>query len=351
MSKLIINAIKPQFINFNFSETTEKPISNEGNARPSINELSNISFGRDIVTNRPQTDGSNDFAARLSKLKGKRGKPLLSRQEINRLIQGCEQGTDGKPIKNAEAKISAVLNNPDESYKIGLFQNKAVGILNAIKNPSDKTIRKNPESFADRLTSYSESKDFVLRLLGMEMSQGQPYLSVSEINELIKGCQKGTNGKPIENYEAKIDAVLNAPQELLKISLSQNKAVAILSAIKKPTEQTIRENPDAFADRMPHYSESKDFVLHLSALESSKGQPYLSLREIDELISACQKGTNGKPIENYEAKIDAILKAPQELLKIALYQNKATGILRAINNPLASTVKANPELFPKKSQI
>ena len=73
----------------------------------------------------------------------------------------------------------------------------------------------------------------------------------------------------------------------------------------------------------------------------------LTQEEINNLIENCQHGfiTDGKPIPNYEARIEAVLNNPKELAIIAEYKHRVSGIVRAIQEPLESTIEKNPKLF------
>ena len=102
---------------------------------------------------------------------------------------------------------------------------------------------------------------------------------------------------------------------------------------------------------------AKTFVLRdvqlrtkLTEFKGSDGKPFLTESEINNIIQNCQEGfiTDGKPIPNYEAKIEAVLNNPEEVASISGWKSRSAGIWRAIQDPLSSTVEANPELFGAK---
>lgn len=98
--------------------------------------------------------------------------------------------------------------------------------------------------------------------------------------------------------------------------------------------------------------EQRDVQLRtrLTEFKGPDGKPFLSKTEVDNLIQNCQEGfiTDGKPIPNYEAKIEAVLNNPEEVASISGWKSRSAGIWRAIQDPLSSTVEANPEVFGAK---
>ena len=85
---------------------------------------------------------------KLTELKGPDGKPFLTESEVNNLIQYCqEEGYYPRPIPNYEAKIEAVLNNPEEVASILGCENRSEGIFRAITKPSRSTVEANSELF------------------------------------------------------------------------------------------------------------------------------------------------------------------------------------------------------------
>ena len=98
--------------------------------------------------------------------------------------------------------------------------------------------------------------------------------------------------------------------------------------------------------------EQRDVQLRtrLTEFKGPDGKPFLSKTEVDNLIQNCQEGfiTDGKPIPNYEAKIEAVLNNPEEVASISGWKSRSAGIWRAIQDPLSSTVEANPEVFGVK---
>ena len=105
---------------------------------------------------------------------------------------------------------------------------------------------------------------------------------------------------------------------------------------------------------------AKTFVLRdvqlrtkLTEFKGPDGKPFLTESEVNNIIQNCQEGfiTDGKPIPNYEAKIEAVLNNPEEVASISGWKSRSAGIWRAIQDPLSSTVEANPELFGAKPKV
>ena len=84
----------------------------------------------------------------------------------------------------------------------------------------------------------------------------------------------------------------------------------------------------------------------LTSYLDSNGKQILSNEEIVDLIKNCQKsGISGEPIENYKEKIIAVLNNPEEVKSLSKWECRPAGVWRAIQDPLNSTVEANPGLF------
>ena len=192
-------------------------------------------------------------------------------------------------------------------------------------------------------------------------------LTQEEINNLIENCQHGfiTDGKPIPNYEARIEAVLNNPKELAIIAENKNTVAGIWRAIQDPLDSTIEKNPELFADTKVKITSDSNVAKNsikadidpdaqlrtrLTEFKGPDGKPFLSKTEVENLIENCQHGfiTDGKPIPNYEAKIEAVLNNPEEIASISGWKSRSAGIWRAIQDPLSSTVEANPKAFGVK---
>ena len=95
------------------------------------------------------TNVAPDFATELTNYKDANGKAFLTKSEAQELLKNCQKGfiTDGKPIPNYEAKIKAVLSNPEEIASISGWKNRAAGVWRAIQDPLSSTEQANPELF------------------------------------------------------------------------------------------------------------------------------------------------------------------------------------------------------------
>ena len=91
----------------------------------------------------------------------------------------------------------------------------------------------------------------------------------------------------------------------------------------------------------------KNGVVGKVARKVAQKKPFLPRGEMKKLLVNCQHGfvTDGKPIPNAKAKIRAVLRNPEEVASISNWKSREAGIWRAIQDPLDSTVKANPTIF------
>ena len=229
-----------------------------------------------------------------------------------------------------------------------------------------KEASKNGTPSADFASKLADTK-IPRKKLGVTV---KTKLTQEEINNLIENCQHGfiTDGKPIPNYEARIEAVLNNPKELAIIAECKNTVAGIWRAIQDPLDSTFEKNPELFADTKvkitPDSNVAKTSIkadidpdaqlrTKLTEFKGPNGKAFLSKPEVENLIENCQHGfiTDGKPIPNYEAKIEAVLNNPEEVASISGLKSRSAGIWRAIQDPLSSTVEANPELFGAKPKV
>ena len=231
-----------------------------------------------------------------------------------------------------------------------------------MKSAAEKT-SKNKTPSADFASKLANTK-IPRKKLGVTV---KTKLTQEEINNLIENCQHGfiTDGKPIPNYEARIEAVLNNPKELAIIAEYKNTVAGIWRAIQDPLDSTFEKNPELFADTKVKITSDSNVAktsikadidpdaqlrTKLTEFKGPNGKAFLSKPEVENLIENCQHGfiTDGKPIPNYEAKIEAVLNNPEEVASISGWKSRSAGIWRAIQDPLSSTVEANPELFGAK---
>ena len=199
------------------------------------------------------TSGSTtDFATKLADIKGPDGKPFLSKSEIDNLLENCQHGfvTDGKPIPDFEARIMAVLSNPEEMASLADWKSRSAGIWRAIQDPLQSTVDLNPAAFGvkPKATTVAEATDFATKLADIKGPDGKPFLSKSEIDNLLENCQHGfvTDGKPIPDFEARIMAVLSNPEEMANLADWKSRSAGIWRAIQDPLQSTVDLNPAVF---------------------------------------------------------------------------------------------------------
>lgn len=206
---------------------------------------------------------------RLTEFKGPDGKPFLSKTEIDNLIQNCQEGitTDGKPIPNYQAKIEAVLNNPEEIASISGWKSRSAGVWRAIQDPLSSTVEANPEVFGVnpkvevKVKSKPQTKpsispeirngliealkdvkydkqvvintmdkypEFVEKLVNFKVD-GNQFFSKKDVNEIIYNCLSGNDG-PKATPE-RITDVLNNPNEISFIQTARSRAAGLWIAL------------------------------------------------------------------------------------------------------------------------
>ena len=103
---------------------------------------------------------------------------------------------------------------------------------------------------------------------------------------------------------------------------------------------------DEFVRSVPLKTEAGKFR---EFLENAKYQdePILTKDDMKRLIfdGSFVYGSCNTPIKNFEAKIMAVLSNPEELKYISEARDRAFAVYRAIQDPLESTLKANPKLY------
>lgn len=92
---------------------------------------------------------TTDFATKLADVKGPDGQPFLTKTEIDNLLENCQHEfvTDGKPIPDFEARIMAVLSNPEEIASLADWKSRSAGVWRAIQDPLQSTVDLNPAAF------------------------------------------------------------------------------------------------------------------------------------------------------------------------------------------------------------
>ena len=202
-----------------------------------------------IDANSPTTD----FATKLADVKGPDGKPFLTKTEIDNLLENCQHGfvTDGKPIPDFEARIMAVLSNPEEVAMLADWKSRSAGVWRAIQDPLQSTVDINPTAFGvkPKATAATSATDFATKLADIKGPDGKPFLTKTEIDNLLENCQHGfvTDGKPIPDFEARIMAVLSNPEEIASLADWKSRPAGVWRAIQDPLQSTVDLNPTAFS--------------------------------------------------------------------------------------------------------
>ena len=204
----------------------------------------------DVKTNT--SSPNTDFASKLADIKGPDGQPFLTKSEIDNLLENCQHGfvTDGAPIPDFEARIMAVLSNPEEIANLADWKSRSAGIWRAIQDPLQSTVDLNPVAFGvkPKATTTAGGTDFATKLADIKGPDGQPFLSKSEIDNLLENCQHGfvTDGAPIPDFEARIMAVLSNPEEIANLADWKSRSAGVWRAIQDPLQSTVDLNPAAF---------------------------------------------------------------------------------------------------------
>ena len=108
------------------------------------------------------------------------------------------------------------------------------------------------------------------------------------------------------------------------------------------------DNPTAKTSAVDTSSPTTDFATKLADAKGLDGKPLFKQKDID-LILQGMADLNDKPIPNFEAKVEAVLKNFAEVDFIAKSKNdKVKALLYAILNPTESTIALNPAAFGVK---
>ena len=185
-----------------------------------------------------------DFATEMSEIKGVNNEQILTKAKAKSIIEACTR----LGISNHEARIKAVLSNPEEIARISRAKNKDVAAWHAIQDPLTSTKQANPELFGVKpkatataqITGATTVPDFATELTNYKDANGKQFLTKSEAESLMK------EGKNIPNYEAKLKAVLSNPEEIASISRWKSRAAGVWRAIQDPLTSTEQANPELF---------------------------------------------------------------------------------------------------------
>ena len=109
-----------------------------------------------------------------------------------------------------------------------------------------------------------------------------------------------------------------------------------------PIDAAGRKIVEALKALLP--KEKVDIVEYLKGVKDAKGKVLLDSDDIKSILKN-RNGLGGIPIDKYEEKIMAVLDNPEEVEDISQWKSRAAGIWRAAQDPLNSTVEANPDLF------
>ena len=168
---------------------------------------------------------------------------------------------------------------------------------------------------------------------------GDPYVMPKE--NFLKRQEPLKGDAESEALYAKLEKGEAIPDTEVATSGNATKPSAKTFTMKSVAEETSK-NQTPSADFASKLANTKIPRKKLGVTVKTK----LTQEEINNLIENCQHGfITGKPIPNYEAKIEAVLNNPKELAIIAEYKHRVSGIVRAIQEPLESTIEENPKLF------
>ena len=200
---------------------------------------------------------------------------------------GIEDGVELNAQNLKEAFRSASLkNHPDK----GGSADAMAEINNAYK------ILKSEIGKAPKVAPNNTQVEFVTKISEIKDVSGKPIITKLEALELYGQCKTSGDaftGKPIPNFEARIEAVLNNPEEVASIISSKNKVWSIYRAIQDPYESTIKANPAVFSKNLKEQTnasiiEEWEQSIHNSVLEANafieKFNSAKSVNDLDLLI-------------------------------------------------------------------
>ncbi|MCQ2958525.1 MAG: hypothetical protein MJ180_06480, partial [Candidatus Gastranaerophilales bacterium] len=226
----------------------------------------------------------------------------------------------------------------DALKKVGFTQS----VIEALKKDSDIA-----EFYGQKL--LDDTLDMVLYLESMTR-QGQK-ITRDSLHAAILECSPGSSGgsssvmlrliannwnRGVEIYNAlgeKAPANIVQRAETAKL---QQKLIKNLSGDDYAKHWSLED----LAKGIETIENHPEIVETLANAKASNGKPLFSLDEIDDAILNCRK-----TIEKSPEIITAILSNSEEVKIISEWNNKAAGLWKATNDPLASTLKANPKAF------
>ena len=227
----------------------------------------------------------------------------------------------------AAKKAMALKAHPDKGGSVEAMQqvNAAYDLLKASLSSTAKT------SSSASASSTVENSQNVTSNTPVRYTQAQQVNATKYSYNLMQ--QKPTisstkDGTFIETYSVPEGTTISTPVGY--------KTVASGDIVVKTNNMLTIESMENIA--------TPDVGARLAEFKNSNGEQILSPDAIHQLLNN-REGIDGKPIENFQAKIEAVLSNPEEIKNLSMYKSKANGVWRAIQDPLASTVETNLLLF------
>jgi hypothetical protein len=251
-----------------------------------------------------------------------------------------ETPTEVKPETKAETSTEVKPEEPQPEVKNGL-KDRLRQVSSAVKEKLKSIpVKEKPGAH----------KNFAEELAGYKDSSGKELLTKEEIKNILflEDSIDLDTGKPIENFRAKVLAVLDNPEEVAQLATWAVKGSGIWHAIRNPLTSTFGANPEIFGVK----PEDVDFVKELAKYKDSKGKSLLSPQDIRDLLNpGNQKHVDGTPIEDFRKKVLAVLNNPEEIAKLSSNsESKASGIWLAVADMKSETMPEEVKTEQKTKQ-
>ena len=91
-----------------------------------------------------------------------------------------------------------------------------------------------------------------------------------------------------------------------------------------------------------------ELIDKLKSARGRFGMKLFSKKDIEDLIEGCKKGyyhLGPTPTKNFKEKAIAVLNNPEEVRNIARWKSRTMGLVRAVIDPLNSTIAIDPKAF------
>ena len=191
----------------------------------------------------PSTEISDaQFAIKLAQYKDANGRQILSPDDITYLLRN-KTGYYG-PIKNFQAKVEAVLSNPEEVANIIRYNDRSSGVWETIQTPLKSTVNANPELFGGKpkaAPTTTQPKGAVPTTNISELAKTPEGVAPLEKQPEIKlAGGKDANGKPILKHEA--GHAPEKPQRTAPTTLAKVKGVLTGKSKAEVFETEFRKN-------------------------------------------------------------------------------------------------------------